>query len=98
MSALRRPLSPPLVLGAVGVLFVASVTVGASGMVRVWETQRELEALERDIAHLRVETQKLAQTAECLRNDPLCIEKLAREELGWVREDETVLKFPSPPK
>jgi cell division protein FtsB len=31
-----------------------------------------------------------------LRNDPLYIEKLAREEMGMVREGETVLKFPSP--
>ena len=32
-----------------------------------------------------------------LRNDPAYVEKLAREELGMVREGETVLKFPSQP-
>jgi cell division protein FtsB len=29
-----------------------------------------------------------------LRTDPAYIEKLAREELGYVRPGETVLKFP----
>jgi cell division protein FtsB len=33
---------------------------------------------------------------ERLRNDPAYVEKLAREELGYVRPDETVLKFPTP--
>ena len=31
---------------------------------------------------------------ERLRNDPAYIEKLAREEFGYVRPGETVLKFP----
>ena len=36
-----------------------------------------------------------AITVERLRNDPAYTEQLAREELGWVREGDTVLKFPS---
>ena len=32
---------------------------------------------------------------ERLRHDPAFIEKLAREEFGYVRPGETVLKFPS---
>jgi cell division protein FtsB len=38
---------------------------------------------------------ELTRTVDRLRHDPLYIEKLAREEMGMVREGETVLKFPS---
>ena len=37
----------------------------------------------------------LTATIDKLRNDPAYIEKLAREDLGYVREGETVLKFPA---
>ena len=91
------PLSRRLVLGTLAVLLAGGLAVGASGIMRVWEMQRELEALEHDIAQLRVETERLALAVEKLRNDPASIEQLARETLGLVRPGETVLKFPSSP-
>ena len=78
-----------------GALVVGGVAVGANGTMRVWQMQRELATLEQEIVRLRAQTQTLTQTVERLRNDPLYIEKLAREDLGYVREGETVLKFPS---
>jgi len=51
--------------------------------------------MERDLVTLRARTDELTKTVERLRSDPAYIEKLAREELGYVREGETVLKFPS---
>ena len=56
--------------------------------------------MERDLVTLRARTEELTRTVDRLRNDPAYIEKLAREDLGYVREGETVLKFPSqtPPK
>jgi cell division protein FtsB len=43
---------------------------------------------------LRARTEALTRTVDRLRTDPAYIEKLAREDLGYVREGETVLKFP----
>jgi cell division protein FtsB len=57
--------------------------------------RREMETMERDIVTLRARAEELSRAVEQLRNDPAYIEKLAREELGYVRPDETVLKFPS---
>jgi cell division protein FtsB len=51
--------------------------------------------MEREITTLSTRTEELTRTVEGLRNDPAYIEKLAREEFGMVRPDETVLKFPS---
>ena len=76
-------------------LVVGGIAVGANGTMRVWQMQQELASLEQEVLRLRAQTQTLTQTVERLRNDPLYVEKLAREDLGYVREGETVLKFPS---
>jgi cell division protein FtsB len=78
-------------------LAVAFVVYGGSGLVRVWQMQKEVEALEREIVTLRAEMQEMARTVDSLRSDPAALEKLAREELGFVRPGEKVLKFPSTP-
>ena len=68
---------------------------GGTGVLRVRAMQQEIRQLEREITTLRTQTEKLTATVDKLRNDPAYIEKLAREDLGYVREGETVLKFPS---
>lgn len=82
-----------------GVLLVglcASLVVyGANGAVRVWQMKQEIRNLEREIAALRAQSERLARSVERLQNDPAYVEKLAREELGLVRKGETILKFPS---
>lgn len=88
------------ILGGAVVVLIAGVLViyGSTGAVRVWHMKREVEAVERDLAALRAQTEKLTATVERLRNDPHYIEKLAREELGMARQGETILKFPSTPR
>jgi cell division protein FtsB len=68
---------------------------GTVGALRVRAMQQELRAIERDMATLREQARKLNETVEKLRHDPASIEKIAREELGYVRQGETILKFPS---
>lgn len=82
-------------VAALAVLTVALAVYGGNQVLRVTQLRRELEAMERDIVTLRARASELAHTVDRLRNDPAYIEKLAREELGYVRPDETVLKFPS---
>jgi cell division protein FtsB len=83
----------------VAVLFGILLGVyGMGGLLRIQQMHREIEVAERDIAALRVQTEKLTRTIDRLRNDPAYIEKLGREEHGLVREGETILKFPPKPK
>ena len=82
----------------VGALAVIGLAVGGSGMLRVMAMQREIAVLEAELSRLRVQTATLMHKVDKLRNDPHYIEKLAREDLGYVREGETVLKFPSQPR
>jgi cell division protein FtsB len=83
-------------LGGAALLVVvtALAVYGVSAVIRVSHMTREMQALERDLVVLRARTDALTRTVDRLRSDPAYIEKLAREELGYVREGETVLKFP----
>ena len=87
----------PRALGIAAVLIVAAGlgAYGVRGLLKVSEMRREMDTMERDLVTLRARTDELTKTVERLRSDPTYIEKLAREELGYVREGETVLKFPS---
>ena len=87
----RRLLAAALVLVVAGGLAV----YGGGGFLRVRAMQEEIKQLEREVATLRGQTEKLSAVIDKLRHDPAYIEKLAREDLGYVREGETVLKFPA---
>ena len=86
-----------MVAGALGVLALAIVAYGSTGLLRLWQMKQEVEALEREIVTLRGEAHDLARAADQLRSDPGAVEKIAREEFGFVRPGEKVLKFPSTP-
>jgi cell division protein FtsB len=86
----------PRTLGVAGALLV-SVGLGAYGVravLRVVEMRSQMDTMEKDLVALRARADELTKTVDRLRSDPAYIEKLAREDLGYVREGETVLKFP----
>jgi cell division protein FtsB len=87
----------PQRLGAVAMvaLAVGLAVFGVKESVRAWQMRRDLQAVEREVQARRATEAELTRTVDRLRHDPLYIEKLAREEMGMVREGETVLKFPS---
>ena len=80
---------------AMVVLAVGLAVFGVKESVRAWQMRHDMRAVEREVEALRAKQAELTRTVERLRNDPLYIEKLAREEMGMVREGETVLKFPA---
>ena len=97
-------MSPRLLGTGAAVLITLTLAVyGGNQVLRVSQLRRQLDSMEREIVSLRARADDLTRTVERLRTDPAMVEKLAREELGYVRPDETVLKFPSsrrpaPPK
>ena len=89
-------MSPRLVgSGAVALLTLGLALYGGNQVLRVTQLRRQLDAMERDIVTLRARAEELTRTVDRLRHDPAYMEKLAREEFGYVRPDETVIKFPS---
>lgn len=83
-------------VGGIAVLVVAGglVAFGTHAVLRVSQMKAEMAAQEREIGVLRARAEALGKTADRLRNDPAYMEQIAREEYGYVREGETVLKFP----
>jgi cell division protein FtsB len=81
--------------GAAVLLTLGLAVYGGNQVLRVAHLKHQLETMERDIVALRARADELSRTVDKLRNDPAYMEKLVREEFGYVRPDETVLRFPS---
>jgi cell division protein FtsB len=62
-----------------------------SGLARTISLRRDLLALRAHNDELSAENERLAREAEALRSDMGAIERVARTELGWVREGEIVV-------
>jgi len=84
-----------LAAGALAVVVLAVLGYGAQSLGRVVQMKRDVDGLEREIASLRAETDRLSEAVGKLRSDPEAIERIAREELGLVKPGERVLKLPS---
>jgi cell division protein FtsB len=84
-----------LASSVLGLALTGLLVFGGTSLVRTWQMQREVEALEREIQRLRTEARELSDTVDRLRDDPTFIEQIAREGLGLVKPGEKVLKFPS---
>ena len=88
-------MSPRLLGSSALILLTLGLAVyGGNQVLRVSEMRREMESMEREIVTLRSRAEELTRTVEQLRDDSDAMEKLAREEFGYVRPGETVIKFP----
>ena len=61
--------------------------------IRWSELNARQEQLEAEIAMLKQENFRLYQEAKRLREDPAYAEAVARQQFGFVRPGETVMKF-----
>ncbi|MBK8171416.1 MAG: septum formation initiator family protein [Sandaracinaceae bacterium] len=66
----------------------------AQGVPRYRALQGELRQVEADNSRLVREVDALTREVHALRSDPAAIERIARDELGMVREDEILFQFP----
>ena len=89
-------------LAAVAVVFFVLAYVPyhvyvRSGLKHTIVLRRDLIALHAHNQELAAENERLAREAEALRTDPAAIERVARDELGWVRAGEVVVDLSPPP-
>jgi len=80
------------VLGTVIALIALGVgsVFGDRGILNMLAEREKVEALQTQLEQLRVENARLSAEITDLRTSPRAIERLAREELGLARPDETV--------
>jgi cell division protein FtsB len=93
-DVLQRTL--PIAMLSLALVAVPLLVLEPEGLPRLRALQKELDGvnaanteLRRDVARLRVEVREL-------RDDPAAIERIARQQLGMVRQSEVVFQFGSP--
>ena len=82
---------------AVVLAYVPYHLYARSGLARTLSLRRDLAALTVRNRELAAENGRLAREATALRDDVTALERVARVELGWVREGELVLEMGSAP-
>lgn len=80
------------VLGTVIALIALGVgsVFGDRGVLSMLGEREKVEALQTELEELRQENARLSAEITDLRTSPRAIERLAREQLGLARPDETV--------
>ena len=81
------------------ILLVAIVTVPAKildyrGLPRLRALETQLERVRAENERIEREVHALHRTVDALRTDPHALERVARDELGMLREGELVFRFP----
>jgi cell division protein FtsB len=75
------------------VLLLLALCFGDMGLPRYFSMRDHAQQLEAEIQGLQRVTQTLRGDIDRLEHDPLKIEQLARERLGYVRKGETVYQL-----
>jgi cell division protein FtsB len=84
----------------VGVLVIAIVgapvmILSPHGLPRLRGLEKELADVDDENAELRREIETLRGRVARLRDDPAAVERIARDDLGLVRQTEVVFQFPT---
>jgi cell division protein FtsB len=84
----------PFSLMVMAVMTVPTLVLDDQGLPRYRRLQAEVESLRESNEELVREIAQLKSEIEALRTDPEYIERIARDELGMVRDEEIVFQFP----
>ena len=78
---------------ALVVLFLGFAFLGDRGILHMFQISSQKALLLDKIAESEARNESLRQEISALRNDRNYIERIARTELGMVRDDELVFQF-----
>jgi cell division protein FtsB len=96
LYGIRRKLATTAV-GLFTVWLFLHVMLGANGMVVYRQKKNEIEDLQKQVETLQKENDHYTQQIKALQSDPKMIEKVAREQLQYMRPGEVVFVAPEPP-
>jgi len=83
----------PLAVLTVSLIAVPVLVLEPEGMPRMRALDKELKDVEADNAELRRDVARLRTEVKDLRENPVAVERIAREQLGLVRKSEVVFQF-----
>jgi cell division protein FtsB len=72
-------------------ILILAFIFGDRGIVEIVKTQKQILALQQTIKTLEMEKQKLSREIELLKENPLALEKKAREDLWLMKKNEKVI-------
>ena len=84
----------PFSLMVMAIMTVPTLVLDEQGLPRYRHLRAELAELRESNEELVREIAALKREIEALRTDPAYVERIARDELGMVRDEEIVLQFP----
>lgn len=88
--------------GLVSLLLISSVLLlvmlalaigGEDGFLTMWRMEREVERLAEEVRIIEQENRDLQREVWRLQHDMAYVERIARQELGFVRRGEIVFEF-----
>lgn len=86
----------PLAILVVAVVGAPIMIFSPEGLPRLRGLERELTQVEEETAELGREIEALRGRVQRLRDDPTAVERIARDNLGMLRQTEVVFQFPTP--
>lgn len=72
-------------------ILILAFVFGDRGIVEIVKTQNQIKALQQTIKNLELEKQKLSKEIELLKENPMALEKKARENLWLMKKNEKVV-------
>jgi cell division protein FtsB len=91
-ASLRKRLILTVVFCALLALVGRSI-LGDRGLFEVWRKKSTFQQISAEVQTLRDENATLHKQIEALQHDPLAIERVAREDLGYSRPGEITFVF-----
>jgi cell division protein FtsB len=79
---------------ALNIALLYAILFSSHGLPSYRKQTEQVKELEARIVKLRQDNQKLFEWIQALKNNPKALDKLVRQELGWVKDNEIVLEFP----
>jgi len=84
-----------LVLVTLNVVLLYAIFLSPRGLRAYRAQQAEAQRLTATRAQLAQENQRLVKKIRNLKDNPGAQERLVKQELGWVRDDEIIIEFAS---
>lgn len=83
----------PLLLLGVAIIAVPAMLLSSSGLFRLERLETEREAAQLEMSRLGKQVEVLRARVAEIKSDPDAVERVARDQLGLVRQTEVVFHF-----
>lgn len=83
-------------LGLLALLAWYALFGGEYPLHELWSMRERHAVVNAEIAHLRTEIERLTEVRNTLENDPVAVERVAREKFGLIKDREILYRFVGP--